>query len=486
MPRQPAWIALSVGSSIDDEIRLEHERRFGEDARQGALRPGQLLAHEEQEREVDPGRAPPAAQFASSTITATPPFMSLRAEPDDPAVLDPAREVALRGNRVEVAGEEHERPPSPLGREQQRLVGRVGERKRHRVGHVGEQHRFTAALGRDVHEVERALRQSVLHPTRLTRSSPDVSVLRIQFLEPRPRESVDSNVDRSNERGSKAWSAQSNKRWLLLGGVFGAGVATVFVSAFTLFAGAGLAASQAKPKATNPPTISGTPQEGKTLTGDRGDWSNSPTDYDYHWLRCGPNGGSCAVIVGAERANVHADVSVDVGNTIRFRVTAKNSDGSSNCDVGTDRGDPEGGGADADTAGDLQRLPGGNPKQVAKMSLPTKLVIDRFESNPRVLTSGTQSFQLRVHVTSTSPCGGDVQGALVYGTATPFNQFTIEEQPTDSTGWASLTFQRLSNFPVNNKQGILAMFLRARKSGENVLGGITGYRLVSVDVNLHQ
>ena len=130
--------------------------------------------------------------------------------------------------------------------------------------------------------------------------------------------------------------------------------------------------------------------------------------------------------------------------------------------------------------------PAGNPKQIANMSLPTKLVIDKFESNPRVLTSGTQNFQLRVHITSTSPCGGDVQGALVYGTGTPFNQFTIEEQPTDSTGWASLSFQRLSNFPVNSKQGILAMFLRARKSGENVLGGVTGYRLVSVDVNLHQ
>jgi hypothetical protein len=30
------------------------------------------------------------------------------------------------------------------------------------------------------------------------------------------------------------------------------------------------------------------------------------------------------------------------------------------------------------------------------------------------------------------------------------------------------------------------MFLRARKPGENVLGGVTGYRLVSVDVNLPQ
>jgi hypothetical protein len=75
-----------------------------------------------------------------------------------------------------------------------------------------------------------------------------------------------------------------------------------------------------------------------------------------------------------------------------------------------------------------------------------------------------------------------VQGALVYGTATPFNQFSITEQPTDASGWATLSFSRQANFPVNSKQQILAMFLRARKSGENVLGGITGYRLVNVPV----
>jgi hypothetical protein len=275
------------------------------------------------------------------------------------------------------------------------------------------------------------------------------------------------------------------RRFLLLGGLFGAGVATVVVSAFTLLAGTGVAANKAKPEVVSPPTVAGTPQEGKTLTGDRGDWSNNPTDYDFRWLRCNRNGASCAAISGATARQYHL-TSADVDSTLRFRVIARNSDGDTIAtSVPTARIQK----ATATTPSPsppTNGCPAGNPKQIDKMSLPTKLIIDRFESNPRILTSGTQSFQLRVHVTSTSPCGGDVQGALVYGTGTPFNQFTIEEQPTDSTGWASLNFQRLSNFPVNNKQGILAMFLRARKSGENVLGGVTGYRLVSVDVNLHQ
>jgi hypothetical protein len=273
------------------------------------------------------------------------------------------------------------------------------------------------------------------------------------------------------------------KRFVLVGGVFGAGIATVVVSAFTLFAGAGVAASKVKPQMVSPPTISGTPQEGKILAGDRGDWSNKPTDYNYAWLRCDKTGGSCAAISGAH-ATKYTLTGTDVDNTLRFRVTASNADGkTTSTSVPTAVIQK----AAAPTPNPPSNgCPAGNPKQIAQMSLPTKLVIDRFESNPRVLTSGTQSFQLRVHITSTSPCGGDVQGALVYGTGTPFNQFTIEEQPTDSTGWATLTFQRLSNFPVNSKQGILAMFLRARKSGENVLGGVTGYRLVSVDVNLHQ
>ncbi len=271
----------------------------------------------------------------------------------------------------------------------------------------------------------------------------------------------------------------SQKRRALLGGLLSTGVGAVAVLAVVLFAGAGEAATTAAPVNTTPPTISGTPQDGKTLVGDRGDWNNNPTDYNYRWFRCDKNGGSCSGISGAT-SRQYTLKGVDVGNTIRFRVQARNADGQTTAtSVPTaviQKAAPT-------TPPTSNGCPSGSPKQVSQMSLPTKLVIDQFQANPSVLTSSTQSFVFRVHVTST--CQGDVQGALVYGTATPFNQFTVAEQPTDATGWATLTFNRLTNYPVNKNQGILAMFLRARKSGENVLGGITGYRLVSVDVNLH-
>jgi hypothetical protein len=239
--------------------------------------------------------------------------------------------------------------------------------------------------------------------------------------------------------------------------------------------------SAATPSSSSPPTVSGTPQEGKTVTGERGSWTHNPTGFDYAWLRCDRTGGSCAAISGA-RNRTYTLVSADVGNTLRFRVTARNSEGAT-ADTSVPTAVIQKAAAPTPPP-PTNGCPSGNPKQVSAMSLPTKLIIDRFQASPSVLTRSTQSVQLRVHVTSTSPCGGDVQGALVYGTATPFNQFTIVEQPTDSSGWATLTFSRLTNFPVNGKQGILAMFLRARKAGENVLGGVTAYRLVSVRVSL--
>ena len=275
------------------------------------------------------------------------------------------------------------------------------------------------------------------------------------------------------------------KRWVFLGGIFGAGVATVVVSALTVFAGAGVAAGAGKPVNTSPPTISGTPQESEKLTATRGKWSEKPTDYNYFWTRCDKTGGSCSNISGAH-ALTYTLTSTDVGNTVRFKVQAKNSDGSTTASsvptaVVTAASKPPPTTPPPSATG----CPSGSgPVQVAGVSSPARLLIDGQQANPSVVNRGTQQLIVRYHV---SACGGrSVQGALVYATAVPFGQLSIPpEQTTGQDGWAELDFHMQTGFPVSSKQGLIAVFVRARKSGENLLGGISTRRLFSVDVNLN-
>jgi hypothetical protein len=101
---------------------------------------------------------------------------------------------------------------------------------------------------------------------------------------------------------------------------------------------------------------------------------------------------------------------------------------------------------------------------------------------PQPVTLGTSSLTVRFRVTA---CGGrPVHGALVYTTAVPYNQFTTSEQPTASDGWATMNLRRLRGFPATPRQQLLVMFVRARKPGESLLGGISTRRLVSFHVNL--
>jgi hypothetical protein len=107
------------------------------------------------------------------------------------------------------------------------------------------------------------------------------------------------------------------------------GLGSVPVSVLTQVVGGGSATTPppSLPTNTTLPSITGTAQEGQTLTSETGTWTGSPTGYGYQWLRCDTGGGNCGPIVGAGRAS-YGVTSGDVGSTLRIQVVATNASGS--------------------------------------------------------------------------------------------------------------------------------------------------------------
>ncbi len=90
-----------------------------------------------------------------------------------------------------------------------------------------------------------------------------------------------------------------------------------------------VAAAPTPPASTAPPTISGTAQQGQTLTANDGTWTGTaPISYAYQWRRCDSAGAGCVDIAGAT-TTAYTLTAADVGSTLRVRVTASNTAGSS-------------------------------------------------------------------------------------------------------------------------------------------------------------
>lgn len=236
----------------------------------------------------------------------------------------------------------------------------------------------------------------------------------------------------------------------------------------------------AAPTSTAPPTISGSVQVGSTLTADKGGWNGSPSAYAYQWSRCDTTGNSCAAISGASAAT-YLLKQVDAGTTLRVTVTATNGAGSTSATsaptaVVSTPPPPVSNGCPTSGSGTLQ---------VKDVAPPARLAIDQQSLDPSIVTRSATAIRAHVRVTA---CGGrPVQGALVYVTGVPYNQYTVPpEATTGADGTANVTMSQLSGFPAARRQELLVLFLRARKPGDPVTGGISTRLLVSFPVSLRR
>lgn len=84
---------------------------------------------------------------------------------------------------------------------------------------------------------------------------------------------------------------------------------------------------QLAPVALDQPLVSGTPQQGQTLSVSTGAWGNTITGYAYQWQSCDTTGTTCNDIAGATAATYLVQPA-DAGLILRVHVTATNRFGS--------------------------------------------------------------------------------------------------------------------------------------------------------------
>ena len=266
-------------------------------------------------------------------------------------------------------------------------------------------------------------------------------------------------------------------RKLNLLALLGAAAVTVLV-----VAGLSNAASKAAPVNSGEPKITGPAAVGETLNVSNGTWTNSPTSFAYQWRRCDAQGNGCSDIGGADTSS-YLLRKADEGKTVRARVTAKNADGSA---TATSNASPviKAKATPAPTTANGCPTSGSGTLDAGSVTPPARLLIDGQSVSPSTISRSTPDLTVRFHVSACS--GRSVSDALVLAEAIPFSQFSIPaETATGPDGWATMTMHQDRFFPASPRQQLLAVFVRARKAGENVLGGISTRRLVSFPVQLN-
>jgi hypothetical protein len=217
------------------------------------------------------------------------------------------------------------------------------------------------------------------------------------------------------------------------------------------------------------PTLSGM-QVGQTLVGSPGTWGGgTPMTFDYFWLR--GNGTSWVQIPASGLTYTLTDA--DIGHEVFFQVKASNADGYA---IASSNPTAVVTGA---TASDTQTLPDGTTSvSVDNVTLPDRLVVQSPTFTPAALKRGGT---VTARIVILDAFGHPVRGALVQVIPLPYGAVNRPaEVATGADGSASVTLTAGSHFKSAGK--LVGLYIQARKSGDNVLAGVTGTRLVNLSV----
>ena len=178
------------------------------------------------------------------------------------------------------------------------------------------------------------------------------------------------------------------------------------------------------------------------------------------------SGGSCADISGAT-GSTYLVKAVDIGRTLRVRVTARNSL-SSRSATSTPTGVVTKAGA-----------PSGSTISINDVVLPNRLIIDRVQFSPFILRSRRPvAARFRVSDSQNHP----VQGALVFVVGIPFgNMTTPREQVTGPDGFVTFVLRPTRRLELAAR-GSQPFFVRARKASDRLSGGVSTRRLVNLSI----
>jgi hypothetical protein len=154
-----------------------------------------------------------------------------------------------------------------------------------------------------------------------------------------------------------------------------------------------------------------------------------------------------------------------VGHTLRVTVTARNASGSASATSAATAIVPTNGCPSAT-----------GPIPVAALVPPERLQIASASIAP-ALTRSTNT--IRIHLVIQACDTRPVQGATVFATPIPYNQFAATQGTTGTDGSVTLVEARRSGFPASRHQRLLAVFVRASKPGDPALGGVSSRRVVA-------